>query len=194
MEAVVNHLLEDALLELLSGRGSAEQRQHLASCPRCRDELAAWQTLLDDLHAARDTTLAPAELHQLNALFRAFGPARRGCKEWIARLLQRPEQPALQVRGGTPVPMEHQAGPFHVAMQVRRSPTPANRTLIGQVFSDEGEEVEGEVVLSSDSGVLSLAEIDDLGEFSIPVPAGGQYRATLLLPLSRIVIESLDIS
>lgn len=204
----MSHLSESELVDLLEGRGSRADQAHVGECESCRQGLEEWRQLLEDLRAVGSSQLERDELHRLRSLFRARGPVTSGCREWIARLMPSAEGPALAVRGGGAAPVELSAGPFHVAVQVRAMTQASGYTVHGQVFADpdsmepcdemsDGEpDLQGEVIMSAEqgaAGAMCTGEIDDLGEFSVRVPGAGRYRATLHLPLSRIVIEGLEI-
>jgi hypothetical protein len=117
----------------------------------------------------------------------------------VARLLE----PGLAVRGGLAAPVEHQAGPFHIALQIRPAPARPGAAVHGQVFYEPDEErvdepidleLSGEVLLSDEHGTVLTGTIDDLGELAVHVPRAGRYRATLELPEARIVIDELEIA
>ena len=112
----MGHVHESAFLDLLEGRGSSHQRKHLEECSECRAELAEWQALLEDLDAAGNLALESSELNRLGALFRALGPLRDDCREWIARLLSSP----VPATGPIPARMTGYSIPIRSHSSVRR--------------------------------------------------------------------------
>jgi len=202
----VTHLDESAFLDLLAGRDVPGAAVHLGGCPRCRAVLEQWQTMREDLREVSGNGLDQAELHRLGALLRARGPAPSHRRVWFARPVALAAPAELTVRGGLAAPVEHRAGPFHIALQVRPATPRSGAAVHGQVFFDPdqeaeaggaehaGPELEGEVLLSDDTGAVVTGAIDDLGELAVRVASAGRYRATLVLASATIVIDELEIS
>ena len=182
------HPAEDALIETLVGRGAPGDRRHLA---RCQQTLEPWRELVDDVCLMRDSALAPEELEKLGALFRVHGPVRSGLGEWVARLVRSTAATPVAVRGGGQVLVEHEAGPYHLVMQLRPAARARMVTIHGQVYGPGTGD--GELVVSDEHGVTAAAPIDDLGEFQLRLPGGRCYTAALLLPDGRVVIDPLDL-
>jgi hypothetical protein len=186
----VSHPGEDALVEVLVGAGSDEDRRHLDSCRRCQDVLEPWRQLVGDLSLLCDCALAADEYHRLATACRAYGPVRPGLGEWVARLVRSSSATPLAVRGEAgQVLTEHEAGPYHLVMQVRSVAATDEVVVHGQVNGPEA--ARGELVVSDESGVVAVAEVDELGEFSVTVPDGRCYTATVLLPAGRLVVDRL---
>jgi len=189
----VNHLHDDVLSDLAAGRGSSTQREHAEACTDCAARVHAWRADLADLQEMETLGLDDRERHQLRALFRAHGPVRPALSEWLARLVRSTALAPAAVRGSAVLELqEHAAGPFHVTVRASVSSPGSAVEVHGQVLSDEGPVGGGELVVSDETGRVAAGEIDDLGEFSVAVPAG-RYRAALVLSRGRIVIPQLDL-
>ena len=71
----MTHLSDERALAVLGGNGSAAEREHLAGCEQCRQDLSRWEFLLADLDELEREQVDARELHVLSSLFRELGPA-----------------------------------------------------------------------------------------------------------------------
>lgn len=190
----MTHLSDERALAVLGGKASEAEREHLAGCETCRQELVHWKSLLADLGELEREETEARELHILRTLFRELGPGSVR-QVWTGHLRSSSAiEPALTaVRGpaGAPQMFDFEAGPYRVLLQVL--PRGGSRfDLHGQITDERGEPAGGgRVVLGEESGASAEGVIDELGEFHVGHILGGVYRGTWWLQEHRIDLLSL---
>ncbi|MCG6963150.1 MAG: carboxypeptidase-like regulatory domain-containing protein [Acidobacteria bacterium] len=190
----MTHLSDERALAVFGGNGSAAEREHLAGCEQCRQDLSRWEFLLADLDELEREQVDARELHVLSSLFRELGPASgRAVLTGRLRSSSAVEPAIAAVRGpaGAVQMFDFEAGPYRVLLQVL--PQGGSRFDVhGQVTDERGEPAgRGRVVLGEQSGVAAEGPIDEFGEFHLEHLAGGVYRGTWWLQEHRIDFLSL---
>ena len=153
------HIREE-LLDLMTGEPTAEQAQHLASCPACAQqlkELRGTMALMDEWKAPE---VSPYFETKLRAKLRAEAEQPKGWFAWmrtpaIARPLAAAVFTLIVVAG---VGLFQYGRPGHMTPA---SPTPTIATVTGAVKAPEGSAVADLQTL--DKGADALDLLDDTG-------------------------------
>ena len=155
--------------------------QHLPTCVRCTDEIAALRTFLDaddPQPIARSTTpLSPAPRVRL--------------RERFATLL--PRTPTLAVRGEHRAPLLAQAGDVLLVLDVE--PSDDQFVMHGQVAADDLDRWTGALVEVRHHGVVrGVAEVDDVASFRCgPLPAGISELRITAPDSTSVVLQDVDL-
>lgn len=190
----MDHLTAAQIVDLIGGEESAEARQHLASCSRCRELEAAWVRRMDSLRELAREGLDPAELHRLRVMFRQLGPGRDEAEHWLATLVRSSDRQPVAVRGAASGTVsEYQAGPY--TLLVRVGPVSRRETVSvhGQLTQRHGESGAGTMALSSADGRAYVCDIDQFGEFHLREVPTGRYHALWWLERGAVEVTSLEI-
>jgi hypothetical protein len=210
-KALLMKHLHPALLYRIAFRAKPlknEARQHLAACTACRQALAEWQALAEDLAVTRASEPSSAAHERYYALYTQIrqqpsrlGAAWRSIKAtlaWDSR-----QQPALLgVRNGAGSPA------YRLLYATQQAEIELLIEPEGRVFRAQGEIIGGDDLNASDTrlapaliqwtdangDVCYETESDTSGLFSLRNVAPGVYRLTIVPATSDIIeIEALEI-
>lgn len=166
-------------LGLLMGDRRISIREHLATCPHCRREMAQLDQFL--------TSVAPDI--EFNAVDRI--------KVWVARLVPQGFNagmglaPVLAVRGAGAGPQLYEAGDAQVGIDIQPDLRPGTFTLVGLVT---GAELDGlQAIVWQDDESVATVDVDDLGNFIVDALRPGRYRVTLSGPSLEIEMRDINI-
>ena len=175
-------------LGLLSPQRSREIAEHLQRCPSCTRELATLQTYLQ----TEATAPAPAPLTELGDKIKTI----------IATLVQDLSSslagpsalsPAMAgIRGAETAPQIYQAGEYQLALQLQADPEKTGkRALYGLLIGEQPGTFE--VQLWHNDEVVSHAQIDEYGNFTITNIEPGNYSMKLIRPQLSIQLEDVGL-
>lgn len=163
---------------------------HVAECPHCSRELAQLEDYLAELAPA----LEPGPLER----------AREQIRVLIARLLDRNSgtrpfgQPAMVpayagLRGDEEEPLIFQAEDVQVVIQIQQdAERPERKTILGLVVG-LGENRELEAHLWQAGQRVTVAAVDELGNFVMSDVVSGSYELILSGPEMEIHVQALEI-
>jgi hypothetical protein len=164
--------------------------QHVAECPHCSRELAQLEGYLAELAPA----LEPGPLERAGEQIRVL----------IARLLDRNSgrgpfgQPAVApayagLRGDEEEPLIYQAEDVQVVIQIQQDvERPERKTILGLVVG-LGENQELEAHLWQAGQRITVAAVDELGNFVMSDVVSGSYELILSGPEVEIHVQALEI-
>jgi hypothetical protein len=185
-----SHISFERLVDLADGRlPPAEQSQwlvHVASCARCAAEKAWLERVIGLMRADTSEDAPPAVIARARRLFQARAAPASTEQRRIPALVhfdsrQRPV--ALGIRSGQPAARQLLLKAEGYDLDVRITPTGADWQVSGQLL---GPDTNGQVELQGVAGTVQ-AELNDLGEFSLPPTSPGVY--SLILRLGNLEVE-----
>jgi len=188
----MSHLDIDRVLAAVAGQATAAEQSHLDQCAPCRTEVEAWRMRVAELRELEANAVEATEMHNLQVLFRVFGPTPAG-NSWMARLVRSSEPAPAPVRGALTVTFEaYRAGPYEIVLQIGPSEVEGRFDLQGQVEAEAGETPVGaQVVLTSEGGHVGRAHLDDFGEFRLTGVPEGPCRLAWSIGDGRIDLDPL---
>lgn len=167
-------------LGLLSVTRAQQIQSHLAECPHCRTELGQLQSFLNSLEPELEISLADRVrvwLAELMSPGTAGGPA-----------------PALAfgLRGDESGVQFYQAGGAQITLEIQDDPNaPGRKMLIGLILKEEAANLDAH--LWRDEQVVTSAEVDELGNFTMSGLEPGKYEVFLSGSDVEIQIKDLEI-
>jgi anti-sigma factor RsiW len=179
-----SHLSFERLVDLVEGRLSpAEQDQaldHLAACARCAAEKTWLEQVIGLMRSDTSEDAPPAVITRARRLFQSRTAPTPTERRRISALLQfdslqRPL--ALGVRSGQPAARQLLLKAENFDLDVRITPIRAAWQVSGQIL---GLETSGQVELQSETTTVR-AELNNLGEFTLPPVPAGSYNFLLRL-------------
>lgn len=193
MNVFSSHISFERLADLVEGRlPPAEQSQlliHLSGCDRCAAE-KAWLEQVIGLMRTDTTEDAPSAV--IARARRLFQPQVAPTKRRVPALVyfdSRGRPLALGVRSGQPAAWQLllKAGDYDLDMRI--TPVDAAWQISGQLL---GPDTNGQIELQGDAGVVQ-ADLNNLGEFSLPPTPPGVYRLVLRLADLEVELHQLEI-
>lgn len=171
-----------------------EQTQaHLASCSACAGDLTWLRRVIGSMRADRSQD-APAEVvARAKRLFRDALAARRpNLRARIVAALSFDSatmRPAFGVRAGAAAERQLLFSADAIDVDLRLAPSGADWAMSGQILGAAG----GRRVELRGAAGTAAADINALGEFTLPAVAAGRYTLTLHLDDRDVDIPELEI-
>ena len=190
------HRLVDQAEQLLAPAEEAQLQQHLATCSRCREELAEIAQVINLMRLDKAVDPPPAVTARALRLFqpRIAEPTRSLLQRIVASLQfdSLHLSPAMGLRASTAAPRQllFTAGDYDVDLRVTPAAATSTWALSGQVLG--GEQVGGHVELQSHA-THATAPLSPLNEFVLPSVPAGHYTLVVHLPDREIAIESVEL-
>jgi anti-sigma factor RsiW len=190
MKPFSSHLSFERLVDLVEGHLSpAEQKPllaHITSCARCAAEMRWLEQVIGLMRTDTSEDAPPDVIDRARRLFQPRPtPVPSDWRRIVALVnfdsQQRPL--ALGVRSGQPAARQLLLKAEDYDLDLRITPAGSAWQVTGQLL---GPESAGEVELQGGDGLIQ-AELNDLGEFSLPPTPAGVYR--LILRLAQVEIE-----
>lgn len=190
MNIFSSHLSFEQLVDLVEGclpPGEVDPALgHLSTCARCAGEKAWLERIIGLMRTDTSEDAPPAVIARARRLFQPRAVSVPTGRRRIAALLQfdslqRPL--ALGVRSAQPATRQLLLKAESFDLDVRITPTRAAWQVAGQVL---GLEASGQVELQGDTATVQ-ADLNDLGEFSLPPVPSGSYN--LLLHLADLDVD-----
>jgi hypothetical protein len=185
-----SHLSFERLVDLVEGRLSpAEQTPllaHLSTCPRCTAEKAWLEQVIGLMRTDTSEDAPPAVITRARRLFQpqaAPAPLERRRILALLHFDSRQQPLALGMRSGSPAGRQLLFKAEEYDLDVRITPAGSDWQVSGQLL---GPDTHGQVELQSAAGMIQ-AELNDLGEFSLPLTPPGVYG--LILRLGHLAVE-----
>ena len=165
-------------LGLLSITRAQEIQSHLAECPHCRTELAQLKSFLSTV----ESDLEPGLTERVRV--------------WLAELITPSSGggPALAfgLRGDESSVHFYQAGGAQITLEIQDDPNaPGRKTLIGLILMEEATNLQTH--LWRDEQVVTSAEVDELGNFTLSGLEAGKVELFLSGPDVEIQIKDLEV-
>ncbi|MCK6626265.1 MAG: hypothetical protein L6R45_13955 [Anaerolineae bacterium] len=177
MNIFSSHLSFERLVDLVEGRLSPVEHDqalgHVSTCARCAAEKTWLDQVIGLMRSDTSEDAPPAVITRARRLFQSrAAPIPTGRRRISALLqfdsLQRPL--ALGIRSDQPAARQLLLKAENFDLDVRITPIRSAWQVSGQIL---GLETSGQVELQSETATVQ-AELNDLGEFTLPpVPAGG---------------------
>lgn len=185
--------LVDLVEERLPRHGVADARAHLATCPRCGDDVA-WLNQTVALMRSDDLEEAPAHVvARAVRLLRPVAPSHSPTlKERVRAALSfdsRQSAPAFGLRSGQAETRQllFSAGAYD--LDIRVAPAGALWIVSGQVL---GLPASGRIELRGEQSVMEV-DLTALSEFVLPAAPEGSYLLLLHLENGEIEIGELEL-
>lgn len=194
MNTFSSHISFERLVDLVEGRlPPTEQLQllaHVSSCAHCAAEKSWLERIIGLMRADTSEDAPPAVIARARLLFRPrVTPAPTGRRRIPALVhfdsRQRPL--ALGMRSGQPAARQLLLKAEDYDLDIRIIPAGTTWQVFGQLL---GPDVSGQIELQGNAGLVR-AELNDLGEFSLPPTSPGIY--TLILRLAKLEVELLQL-
>jgi anti-sigma factor RsiW len=174
----------ERLVDLVEGRLlPAEQSQllaHISGCARCAADKAWLERVISLMRTDTSEDAPPAVIARARRLFQARTappPTERRRIPALVHFDSRQRPLALGVRSGQPAARQLLLKAEDYDLDVRITPTGAAWQVSGQLL---GLETIGKVELQGETAAVQT-ELNDLGEFSLPLVPAGTYNLILRL-------------
>ncbi len=165
-------------LGIASEEQARQIRQHLKTCPRCREELSQLKIFLND--TSSDVAFSPSEQIRV----------------WVAKRIPTAPSgnftPTFSVRGETHSLRQYHAGDAELTIEVQDLPQPdGHKNLIGLVMGIDTAGLQAH--LWQDGQKISQTGIDELGNFVFQHQPPGSYDLILEGDVLEIHVQDIQV-
>jgi hypothetical protein len=191
-----SHIGFERLVDLVEGRlPPAEQiplLTHLSTCARCAAEKAWLEKVIGLMRTDAGEDAPPAAIARARRLFQprmVSAPSERRRVLALLRFDSRQQPLGIGVRSGQPAGRQLLFKAEEYDLDMRITPAGSDWQVSGQLL---GPDTKGQVELQGAAGMVQ-AELNDLGEFNLPLTPPGVYGFVLRLGSLAVEIPPLEI-